>query len=254
MKFPKECVSGKPIDLREYELGIINQFTVDDFMGSIEISDFIRPFYIEQSIMQYDEIKKINAPLLTYVTTAIGKDKKLIEELLKSIAFIYKTSEVKLTEIDDSVILLVKKDGKGIANINDKNFHLLSDIMFETLYFEKPKPEEKLQGSPELVKMVKEAEEKYKRKHLKDNIMTFEIMVHDVIHYRNMDYNQIKDWTVWQLKDTFMIEIYKENKQDSYLLATGGNYKVDLKKVKDWKKETKVVHDDVLNKMKQEDN
>lgn len=250
MKFPKQCVSGKSLDLRKYELGIINQFTVDDFMGDVDLHEFIRPFYIEQSLMLYDEIKNMNAPLLTYVSTSVSRnDKKLIEQLLKSIGYIYKTSDVKFTDIDDDFIIIVKKDGKGIANINDKNFHLLSDILFEILYFEKPKPEEKLEGSPELVKMVREAEEEYRRKHLKDNVMTFEIMVHNVLHYRNIDYNQIKNWTVWQLKDTFMIEIYKENKQDSYLLATGGNYKVDLKKVKDWKKETKVVHDDVLDMM-----
>ena len=233
MKFPKQCVSGKPLDLRKDELGIINQFTVDNFMDDYDINEFIRPFYIEQSMMLYEDIKKLNIPLLTYLSTSLGKNDELISLLFKSLRFLYRTSEVKLSEIDGEYIIIIKKDGKGIANINDRNFHLLSDIIFETLYFEKPKPEEKIEGSPELIKMVKEAEEKYRRKHLKDNILTFEIMVHN--------------WTVWQLKDTFVTEIYKENKEDSYLLATGGNYKVDLKKVKDWKKETRVVHDDVLN-------
>ena len=247
MKFPKQCVSGKPLDLRKDELGIINQFTVDNFMDDYDINEFIRPFYIEQSMMLYEDIKKLNIPLLTYLSTSLGKNDELISLLFKSLRFLYRTSEVKLSEIDGEYIIIIKKDGKGIANINDRNFHLLSDIIFETLYFEKPKPEEKIEGSPELIKMVKEAEEKYRRKHLKDNILTFEIMVHNVIHYRNLDYQRIKNWTVWQLKDTFVTEIYKENKEDSYLLATGGNYKVDLKKVKDWKKETRVVHDDILN-------
>lgn len=247
MKFPKQCVSGKPIDLKKDELGIINQFVVDDFMDDYDINEFIRPFYIEQSMMLYEDIKNLNIPLLTYLSTSLGKNEELINLLFKSLKFLYKASEVKLSEIDGEYIIIIKKDGKGIANINDRNFHLLSDIIFEILYFEKPKPEEKIEGSPELIKMVREAEEKYRRKHLKDNIMTFEIMVHDVIHYRNLDYQGIKNWTVWQLKDTFITEIYKENKEDSYLLATGGNYKVDLKKVKDWKKETRVVHDDVLN-------
>lgn len=247
MQYPKQCVSGKPIDLRKYELGIINQFTVDEFMGEYDISEFIKPFYIEQSIMLYDEIKKLNLPLLTYLSSSQNKNEDLIKLLIKSLKYLYKTSDIKLTLIDDEYVIIIKKDGIGIANINDNNFHKLSDTMFELLYFEKPKPEEKIEGSPELVKMVKEAEEKYRKKHLKDNIITFEIMVHNVIHYRNLYYKQVKDWTVWQLKDTFITELYKENKEDSYLLATGGNYKVDLKKVKDWKKETKVIHDDVLN-------
>ena len=247
MQFPKECISGKPIDLRKYELGIINQFKVDDFMGSYDISEFIKPFYIEQSIMLYDEIKKLNLPLLTYLSSSFDKNEDLIKLLITSLKYLYQTSDIKLTVIDEEYIIIIKKDGVGIANINDNNFHKLSDVMFELLYFDKPKPEEKIEGSPELVKMVREAEEKYRRKHLKDNILTFEMMVHNVIHYRDLYYDKVKDWTIWQLKDTFMVEIYKENKEDSYLLATGGNYKVDLKKVKDWKKETKVIHDDVLN-------
>lgn len=247
MQYPKQCVSGKPIDLRKYELGIINQFTVDDFMDDYDISEFIKPFYIEQSLMLYEDIKKINLPLLTYLSSSIEKNEDLIKLLIKSLKYLYRTSDVKLTVINNEYIIIIKKDDMGIANINDNNFHKLSETMFEILYYEKPKPEEKIEGSPELVKMVKEAEEKYKRKHLKDNIITFEIMVHNVIHYKNLYYEKIKDWTVWQLKDSFITELYKENKEDSYLLATGGNYKVDLKKVKDWKKETKVIHDDVLN-------
>ena len=80
MKFPKQCVSGKPLDLRKYELGVINQFTVDDFMGEVEIHEFIRPFYIEQSLMLYDEVEKLNAPLLTYITTAIGKNNENLSD------------------------------------------------------------------------------------------------------------------------------------------------------------------------------
>ena len=135
MKFPKQCVSGKPIDLKKDELGIINQFVVDDFMDDYDINEFIRPFYIEQSMMLYEDIKNLNIPLLTYLSTSLGKNEELINLLFKSLKFLYKASEVKLSEIDGEYIIIIKKDGKGIANINDRNFHLLSDIIFEILYF-----------------------------------------------------------------------------------------------------------------------
>ena len=92
MKFPKQCVSGKPLDLRKDELGIINQFTVDNFMDDYDINEFIRPFYIEQSMMLYEDIKKLNIPLLTYLSTSLGKNDELISLLFKSLRFLYRTS------------------------------------------------------------------------------------------------------------------------------------------------------------------
>ena len=76
MKFPKQCVSGKPIDLKKDELGIINQFVVDDFMDDYDINEFIRPFYIEQSMMLYEDIKNLNIPLFAYLSTSLKKKMK----------------------------------------------------------------------------------------------------------------------------------------------------------------------------------
>ena len=46
MKYPKEMISGKDINLTSDNLGIIKQLTIDDFMGDIDIFDFIKPFFV----------------------------------------------------------------------------------------------------------------------------------------------------------------------------------------------------------------
>ena len=49
MKYPKQLVSGKDINLSKYNLGVIRQPRVDDFMDDYDLQDFIKSFYIEQS-------------------------------------------------------------------------------------------------------------------------------------------------------------------------------------------------------------
>lgn len=246
MLYPKEYVSGKPINLSQYELGIINQPKVDIFMQSDnDIVEFLKPFYIEQTIMLNEEFKQTNMPLSMLI--ASSQDNHMISYLIKSLMLLYETGDIKLSYIDDKYVIIIKKDGKGYANISDENLHVLSDVVFEIMYHEKPEPEPKYEGDADLIKIVKQKEAEYKKRKMKDNILTFEIMVHNVIHYKNLYYDKVKDWTVWQMKDAYMVEICRENKEDSYLLAAGGHYKVNLKQVKDWKKENRVVHDSVLN-------
>ena len=48
MLFTKELVSGRDINLKEHNLGIIKQLKVDDFMGVIDLIDFVKPFYLER--------------------------------------------------------------------------------------------------------------------------------------------------------------------------------------------------------------
>ena len=45
MKYPKQLVSGKDINLSKYNLGIIRQPRVDDFMDDYDLQDFIKSFY-----------------------------------------------------------------------------------------------------------------------------------------------------------------------------------------------------------------
>ena len=46
MKYPKQLVSGKDINLSKYNLGVIRQPRVDDFMDDYDLQDFIKSFYI----------------------------------------------------------------------------------------------------------------------------------------------------------------------------------------------------------------
>ena len=45
-KFTKELLSGKDIDLKEFNLGIIKQPKVQTFIEVVDSIEFIKPFYM----------------------------------------------------------------------------------------------------------------------------------------------------------------------------------------------------------------
>ena len=48
MLYTKEMVSGRDIDLSEYNLGTIKQITVDDCMGAYDVQDYAQCFFMER--------------------------------------------------------------------------------------------------------------------------------------------------------------------------------------------------------------
>ena len=68
-------------------------------------------------------------------------------------------------------------------------------------------------------------------------------MVRQVMHYRKLTYNDIKNWTIWFLKDVYTVECLSESSDKQYLMFTNSNMKVDLKNVKRWQDETKLIRE-----------
>ena len=87
---------------------------------------------------------------------------------------------------------------------------------------------------------VLEERAKYEAKHKKDNTILFENMVRDVMYYRKITYDQIKSWTVFQIKDAYIVECLREQEEREWLLVSSGNYKIDIKEIKHWKDVTKL--------------
>ena len=67
MLFTKELISGKDIDLTKYNLGIIKQPTVDMFMGNLEITEFMKPFYFERVL----KVNKVLVEELPFTISSI---------------------------------------------------------------------------------------------------------------------------------------------------------------------------------------
>lgn len=240
MRYAKECVSGKPLNLKKYNLHIVRQPQIDDFMSDYDLSNFIKPFYVIKWLVQQDkEILKIP---FTYYIVMSTKDTELYSDLIKALKLLYDTKEIKLITDEDNYKLLIKKDNEPIAILDDSNFDVFSEIILEICKCELPKIEKKpeIKGDPDKVKRVLEERAKYEAKHRKDNTISFECMVHDVMHYRRITYKDIKDWTIFQIKDTYLVECLREQEDRQWLLVSSGNYKIDIKEIKHWKDVTKI--------------
>ena len=254
MLYTKEYLTGSNIDLSKYNLGVIRQIRVDEFMHNhrYDLVDFVRHFYLEQRLDLNKDIRE-NKIHFTYFCLLSEEDNKVLKELIKSLIFLYELSDekdkdgnyrdIKLCIIDNRFILILKKKDKPIAFIDDSNFNILSRVMLEMCYFDKPEPEKEVKGDPKLIEKMNKARRRYEEKHGKKNGMLFEELVRQVMHIRKVTYDEVKDWTIWQIKDVYTVEYLMESSDRSYLLATNSNVSMDFSKIKDWKNETKLVRE-----------
>ncbi|WP_312286753.1 hypothetical protein [Terrisporobacter sp.] len=254
MLFTKEYLTGRNIDLSKYNLGIIRQIRVDEFMNGYDydLIDFVKPFYLEQSLDLNKDISE-NQVHFTYFYLLSQEDDKILQELIKSLIFLYQLDDTKdnngnyeniiLFSTDDRLVLILKKDGEPFAFIDDSNFNILSQVMLEMCYFDKPEPEPETKGDPELIEKMKKRRMEYEKKHNKKKSIQFEEIVRQVMYARGLIYNDIKNWTIWQVKDVHVVECLKESSDKSYLLATNPYSGMNLKEVKNWKYETKLTRE-----------
>ena len=159
----KEMVSGKDIDLSKYNLGVIRQPKIDDFMGELDLIDFVKPFYMER-VWRVNGLFDENDFPFTLFCASVSKNHELEILLMIALRMIYVDLEVVVAEVDDSIKILIHDGENAIAFIDDSNFDMLCKTVVGMMYFEEPKPEKKeeYKGNPELVELVKrlEAEEK----------------------------------------------------------------------------------------------
>ena len=135
MLFTKELISGKDIDLTKYNLGIIKQPTVDMFMGNLEITEFMKPFYFERVL----KVNKVLVEELPFTTCLmVGRESNIGKLIIDSLIVLYGTDEISYNENLNTI--LIKKDKKPIAYINDENYDILCKILVKMFYLDGPKP------------------------------------------------------------------------------------------------------------------
>ncbi|MGL4655822.1 MAG: hypothetical protein ACRCWM_08060 [Sarcina sp.] len=267
MKYGKECVSGRYVNLIKYNLGLINQLSVDELMnpsdiakstyglelleleerekivksiGKLELIDFIKPFWMCLNLDNQDEVNKNRIHFTCYLMLN-NNENKLIDDLITSLYILYKTVDINVLDAD-GIKLIIKKDGKAIAFIDDSNFIDLCECMMELCCFDRPKGEEKINGNAELVEIVRRAERKHQEKQREKNELSFEEKVREVIHMKNCFYDDLKNITIWQLNDFYKTSLYIDSYDKNYQLASSGNLKI--KEIKDWKEQTKIMREE----------
>lgn len=242
-KFTKELLSGKDIDLREFNLGIIKQPKIQTFIEVVDNIEFIKPFYMVRYWNNNGAFEEVEMPFNIYYTLS-QKNKSLLVDLMLYLMILYDTKDVKLKNCGDKGYSIFIKSQDNIESfIDDSNFNILSKIVLEIMYYDEPKKEikEKIEGSAEDIALFEKYEKEFKEKQNKKNAIYFEEIVRQVIHTRKITYNEIKKWTVWQLQDAYRSEKAMENYRLTWKLAMVGAYKG--KNIPEWYEGNKLMRD-----------
>lgn len=243
MLYTKELVSGRDIDLTEYHLGVIKQPVVDDFMGEYDMMDFLKPFYLVRNWYVNDMFKEQDNPLQLFLVSMF-KNKELDKLLMVALTLLYSTDEFELVDMDKGEFkILIKKDGKPIAVLEDANFGYLAKVVLTISYQDEPKKEKEstYEGDEELVELVKKMEREQAEKDKEKNALYFEEIVRRVVHMRNTTYDALKNLTLWQIQDIHRTSSYIANEELSWTLLANGCLKD--KNIKKWQDETKLMRE-----------
>lgn len=239
----KCLVTGRDIDLSKYNLGVIRQPKVEDFMGEFEMIDFMKCFYLERSWRVNGVLDENNVPF-TFFLMFCNEQRKLLDSMIVSLKLIYKTDDVKFVDFGSSdVKIIIQVNGKPVAFIDDSNFDELCKVVIKMCHQDEPKKKENetYEGDPELVALVKQIEQEQAEKNKEKDALYFEEIVRRVIHMKKCFYDDIKNLTLWQLQDMFITYTYMTSEGISWNLASGGRHDVD--KIKKWQEETKIMRE-----------
>ena len=239
MLYTKEMVSGRDINLSKYNLGIIKQITVDDCMGEYDVQDYVQSFFIERIWRVNGILDENDIPFTLFCASLINAPK--VEQIfMDTLAILYKGKEIKVTQFEQGIKILIYDEKKPVAFIDDSNFDMLCRVVSQMMFYDEPKKqeEEHIEGNPEDIALFKKAEQEFKEKQRKKNEICFEERVRELIHIKNCFYDDIKKLTIWQFEDMYRTSFYLENYERSYQFASSGNFK--MKEIEDWKKQTKI--------------
>ena len=242
MKYPKQLISGKDIDLSKYNLGKIKQPVIDDFMDDYELLDFVKVFYLEQTW-------KVNGVIddkipFTFLLVVCKEKPEILELLFKSLELLYGTKDINLVEVGEGDYrLLIKKDGNALGYLDDSNFNYLCQVILEVCYYSTPKPEKKevYENADDAILAEFEKFESKMRKKKEKQATHFEEVVREVIHMRRGSYVDIKNWTVFQLQDAYKSYLLMDKNENEWRFASNGYY--DTKSIKSWIDETKITRE-----------
>lgn len=226
---------GEDINLEKYNLGTIHQPTLLELLNEeINISEFIYPYYMTESIQQEAKAPIPNMLFLLIQLDSLNRDSDLVERLRKSLKLMYRTDNIEIKAnigaiiIDDNIV------------IDEDNFLVLSKIVLEMTMTEvkidkkKDKVQEKL--IEEMEKRRKKFEKEYKVKSEMDYVDMFNLIVHML---PDIDYSKLKSWTIYQVKNTYKILTERYNYE---ICVNAGALSKDIK---DWRNKLRIKNSEI---------
>ena len=228
---------GLDIPLEKYGLGNIKQPKMIDFLSKdIGIDSFYYPFLINDITIGQSNDKDLAIKLkdsmgdLTFLLMNCIQNNRedMIYALKKSLEVLYDTENIEITQE-----FTMKVDD---IEINNSNFNILCDIVFEMFKvdkskfkFESPKQEE-LDPITARFEMLRR---KHREKVGNKNEVRFIDIINIIIHSSKFKYEDLLNFTVYQVKNTF--ETISSKDTYDTMLQYKLSQKFDVKEdVKSW--------------------
>ena len=219
ISFEYYYLSGKNIPLKRYNLGVIKQLTLNDFIDyEMDTNEFVQPFILNKSIMlnKSDSIDKVleNIKDLSFLFLYEQlTEYSIVSNLLKSLSMLYQTENVYVDNKNIAIIIIDEANSSKYI-INDDNFSILSTIVCEMMDIDKSKvtkvePKKEMSDiEKEFERRRKEYEERVGKK--SDKSLTILDMINISIHSSNFTYNDMLDMTLYQVKNSFDVLTKKD--------------------------------------------
>lgn len=252
ISFEYYYLSGRNIPLNNYDLGIIKQLTLNEFIDlNTDINEFVQPFLLNKKILLNNDenidkilnnIKDLSFLFLYEQLT----NYPIINNLLKSLTMIYKTDDIYIDK--DKLSILINNGINGTrCIINDDNFHILSTVVCEMMGIEKSNaPQSKLKKEmTEIENEFERRRQKYLQmqqanKPKKSEGYTILDIANIVIHFSGFTYDEVFNMTIYQLKNSFKVLAKKDSYMVNLLHRISQKFDTSKEKFVHWTDEAKL--------------
>lgn len=240
IKYEYYYLFGLDIPLDNYKLGKIKQPKAIDFIKhNIDIENFYFPFIMTDillnSLDNQEDIIKIKRDIgsLSFLILSCNESKRfdVLDKLKESINLLYGCN-VDITQ--DSIFL-----DNGVI-INNSNFDILCNIVLEMMMVEKPKIEKQKVYKNKHLQATWDKLQKYRKKEAQKSETAILDIMNLLIHMNgNYDYEKVLNMTVYQILNSYIALLKKDNYSEFLSYKTSGQFKLEKEK-KHWITEIKV--------------
>lgn len=244
MRLENYYLFGLPIPLEKYNLGTIYQPRYLDLINKkMELSDFIRPFFLNELIhKKYSEmVKEVGEIVMLMVFDAQKQYKdhfEVIGTLIEVLKMVYQTDNIRFIEHSATFII----DNKIV--IDKDNFNIFSKVIMEMTRskFEIKEEEEDNEILDEFERRRLEYEKKTKKKN--DGLSMLEI-ANVLVHSQDViDYDKVLNLTIYQIKNSY--EALQRKELNKIEITRQASMKFDIQEVGFWQTDLKIEESNLL--------
>lgn len=229
-------LTGLPIELGS-GLDKINQPKLLDFFESgLTVEEFAQPFCVRVDAMDLGDDEVVNQLLATLKDFDLFfvDESEMLKRLKKSLSIIYKTENIYINTENQCLVI-----DNGVI-INRDSYTSLAKVVLEMLCLPEPKkPESKRKYKDDYRQKIWEKMQRYRAEKEKKDATTTLDMMNTIIHGMGVRYDEILNFTYYQLVNSFITYTSKNSYDEYMMFKSSGQFKLE-DNVKHWTITTKI--------------